>query len=118
MIEDCIRRIEGGLHVERAKRLLLEKRYPDALSAAREANTILNRWKLRMAITGIRHLPGLSRQSYGAYQRILLARQDSRRLRLSAQQRIHVELPALVGVQGKDRACRDNEPKMSAAVER
>jgi len=94
MLEGCIRMIEGELHLERAKRLLLEKRYSEALSETREANTILKSWKLRMAITGIRHVPGLFRQSYGAYQRILLAQQQ--RIRLSAQQRIQVELPAPV----------------------
>jgi cellulose synthase/poly-beta-1,6-N-acetylglucosamine synthase-like glycosyltransferase len=93
MIEDCIRQIEGGLHVERVKRLLLERQYAEALAAAREASTILDSWKLRMAISGIRHVPGLFRESYGAYQRILEARQQRRRARLSASRQIDVELP-------------------------
>jgi len=118
MIEDCIRTLEGGLHLERAKRLLLEKQYAEALTATRAANSILHSWKLRMAIAGIEHMPGLFRQSYGAYQRILLAQQQRRRTRVSAKQRIQGELPALDRGQGEDRGSRDNEPRMSAALER
>jgi cellulose synthase/poly-beta-1,6-N-acetylglucosamine synthase-like glycosyltransferase len=115
-LERCIRTIEGELHLERAKRRLLDKHYAEALSETREANAILNSWKLRMAITGIRHVPGLFRQSYGAYQKILLAQQQ--RNRLSAKQRIHVELPVPVKGQREDRRCGNNEPTMSAALER
>ena len=99
MIQDCIGQIEAGLHVERAKRLLLQKQYAEALSAAREANTILDSWKLRMAMTGMRHVPALFRQSYRAYQRILEARQHRRHMRFSAKERIDLELPVLIGCQ-------------------
>jgi len=104
MIEDCIRQIEAALQVERAKRLLLQKHYAEALTAARQANMTLNSWKLRVAMTGMRHLPGLFRQSYGAYQKILQAQQHRRHTSSSAKRRLGVELPAGQLPTG-DRAC-------------
>jgi len=65
---------EAEYHVELARAALLNKNYTEAVAAAERANNVLDNWKLRVALRGLRTAPGLVLQSYRAYEQLLDAR--------------------------------------------
>jgi hypothetical protein len=69
--------------MELAKAALLSSNYEDAVIAAERANDILDNWKLRVALKGLRTAPGLLQKSYKVYEQILVARYRSRAARNS-----------------------------------
>ena len=78
MIEQKIARGEGEYQVELAKAALLDRNYQGALLAAKRANGVLDNWKLRLALRGLRTAPWLMVGSYRAYEQILDVRNRSR----------------------------------------
>lgn len=69
---------EASYQLVIAKESLLAKDYDQALASAQSANRVLNSWKLRVAMTGLRTSPAMLRRSYCAYERILEHRKRTR----------------------------------------
>jgi GT2 family glycosyltransferase len=76
---------EAEYQVELAKAALLDKNYAVALTAAERASGVIDNWKLRAALTGLRTAPGLLQKSYRAYEQILDVRNRSRTAKRSKQ---------------------------------
>jgi glycosyltransferase involved in cell wall biosynthesis len=74
---------KGEYQVELAKAALLEKNYEEALIAAKRANDVLDNWKLRLALRGLKTAPRLLLESYRAYEQILDARNRNRSMKRS-----------------------------------
>ncbi len=81
VVEQKIALGEGEYQVELAKAALLSRNYQEALLAARRANEVLDSWKLRLALQGLKTAPWLMVGSYRAYEQILDVRNLSRSMR-------------------------------------
>jgi glycosyltransferase involved in cell wall biosynthesis len=68
---------EAEYQIELAKAELLGRNYGEALVAATRANEVLDSWKLRVALHGLRTAPRLLLESYRAYEWILDVRNRS-----------------------------------------
>jgi hypothetical protein len=69
---------EAEIQLEVAKAALLKKHYTEALLAAERANHVLDSWKLRVAMKGLRTAPWLLLESYRAYEQLLGVRNRNR----------------------------------------
>jgi len=74
---------EGEYQVELAKAALLNRNYKEALMAANRANGVLDNWKLRLALQGLKAAPWLMVGSYRAYEQILDVRNRNRSMKRS-----------------------------------
>lgn len=72
---------EGEYQVELAKAALLDRNYRGALLAAMRANDVLDNWKLRLALQGIKTAPWLMVGSYRVYEQILDVRNLGRSMK-------------------------------------
>ncbi|HEY4905328.1 MAG TPA: glycosyltransferase family A protein [Candidatus Sulfotelmatobacter sp.] len=73
VIKKKLNSLELEIQTEMAKRSLVAGQYKDALSAAAKASSLAPGYKLRMAMIGLRCCPGLLRNAYSVYLRLLQA---------------------------------------------
>jgi glycosyltransferase involved in cell wall biosynthesis len=78
LLRDKIIEVKARLQVEIAKKSLLKDQFPEALVAARQANSVLKSAKLSMAVFGLRFFPHAFGASYRAYAQFLEQRHQSR----------------------------------------
>ena len=85
LVDQKIVREEAEYQVELTKAALLDRNYQGALHAATRANGVLDNWKLRLALRGLRTAPWLIVGSYRAYEQILEVRNRSRSIMRTRQ---------------------------------
>jgi GT2 family glycosyltransferase len=80
------RELEARLRLETARQALRQGRFPEALAAAREANTFLKSSKLSILVAGLRWFPRLMQSAYCLYEQSLEKNEKRRQDRFRVSQ--------------------------------
>jgi glycosyltransferase involved in cell wall biosynthesis len=86
LLHDKIAELQARLQIEIAKKSLLSHNFPEALVAAKQANSVLKRPKISMAVWGLTFFPRILGATYRAYAQFLDQRHSRRLARSRTEQ--------------------------------